>query len=58
MNHHSGTSADITMQYVQFSVETLREPAEKIAQFILKCAGELKTADVVALGKSGAGGVL
>ena len=47
MNHHSGTSADITQQYVQFSVETLREPAEKIAQFILKCAGELESADVV-----------
>jgi integrase len=47
MNHHSGTSADITMQYAQLSVEALREPAEKIAQFILKCAGELESADVV-----------
>jgi integrase len=47
MNHHSGTSADITQQYVQFSVETLREPAEKISQFILKSAGELPSADVV-----------
>jgi integrase len=47
MNHHSGTGGDITMQYAQLSVEALRKPAEQIAQFILKCAGELESADVV-----------
>ena len=52
MNHQSGTSADITMQYAQLSVEALRKPAEQIAQFILKCAGELESADVVPLPNS------
>ena len=52
MNHHSGTSADITMQYAQLSVEALRDPAEKIATFILKCADEIKTAEVVAFVKA------
>lgn len=48
MNHHSGTGADITLQYAQLSVEALREPAEKIAKFILKCAGERGSAEVLA----------
>jgi integrase len=52
MNHHSGTSSDITLQYAQLSVEALRTPAEKIATFILKCAGELESADVVAFVKT------
>jgi integrase len=47
MNHHSGTSADITLQYAQLSVEALREPAERISQFVLKCAGEIKSAEVL-----------
>jgi integrase len=52
MNHHSGTNADITMQYAQLSVEALREPTEKIANFILKCAGQLESAAVVAFVKT------
>ena len=52
MNHHSGTSADITVQYAQLSVEALRKPVELIASFILKCAGELHSADVLAFAKS------
>ena len=49
MNHHSGTSSDITMQYAQLSVEALRKPAERIATRILKCAGELASAEIVPL---------
>ena len=52
MNHHSGTSSDITQQYAQLSVEALRTPSEKIATFILKCAGELESADIVAFVKT------
>lgn len=49
MNHRSGTSADITAQYAQLSVEALRSPAEKIAEFVLKAAGEMPSAKVAAL---------
>jgi integrase len=47
MNHRSGASSDITMQYAQQSPETLRDPAETIAQFILRCGREIKSAEVV-----------
>jgi integrase len=53
MNHHSGAGSDITLQYAQLSVEALRVPAEKIAQFILKCAGEVESAGVIAFVKAG-----
>jgi hypothetical protein len=53
MNHHSGASSDITLQYAQLSVEALGEPAEKIAQFILKCAGEVESAGVISFVKAG-----
>jgi hypothetical protein len=36
-------------------VEALRDPAEKIATFILKCAGQLESAAVVAFVKSSNG---
>jgi hypothetical protein len=36
------------LQYAQLSVEALRDPAEKIAQYILKCAGEVESAAVIA----------
>lgn len=47
MNHHSGTSADITLQYAQLSVEALRDPAEKISRYLLKCAGQVETAEII-----------
>jgi integrase len=53
MNHHSGTGSDITLQYAQLSVQALRKPSEKIAQFILKCAGEVESAGVIAFVKAG-----
>lgn len=49
MNHITGTSADITLQYAQLSVEQLREPAERISTFILKCAGVVPSATVTTL---------
>jgi integrase len=55
MNHHSGTSSDITYQYTQLSPEQLRKPVEAISDFILKCAGEIDTAKVVAFVKTGTG---
>jgi integrase len=55
MNHHLGTSSDITMQYAQLSVEALRKPAEDIATYILKCAGKLESAHIVPFSKSATG---
>ena len=52
MNHHSGAGSDITLQYAQLSVEALREAAEKNAQFILRCVGEVESAGVIAFFKA------
>lgn len=44
LNHAAG--ADVTQDYVRFSVEDLREPMQRVENFVLKCAGKLDTAPV------------
>jgi integrase len=48
LNHAAG--ADVTQDYVRFSVEDLREPMQMVEDFVLKCAGLKATAEVVNVG--------
>lgn len=48
VNHRSGTS-DVTEGYVQINTERLREPMERISNFILTSGNVSKTADVIDL---------
>ena len=46
--NHKTTSADITLRhYLVLNVERLREPMQKITDYILKAAGEQATAKVI-----------
>lgn len=47
LNHKSG--ADVTGGYLVIDTERLRDPMERITGFILKAAGVMQSADVVAL---------
>lgn len=50
VNHRSGTS-DVTEGYVQINTERLREPMERISNFILTAGNVQKSADIVKLKK-------
>jgi integrase len=45
LNHASG--ADVTAGYIVASTERLREPMQKITDYVLKCAGLKETAEVI-----------
>lgn len=47
LNHKGGS--DVTAGYVVASVERLREPMQKITDYVLRCAGVRESAPVVAL---------
>ena len=47
VNHHVG--ADVTQGYLQINVERLRDPMQRITDFILKAAGVKTTAPLVEL---------
>jgi integrase len=47
MNHTSGASSDITSQYAKLAVEQLRTPVDRIAEFVLKCAGVSESAAII-----------
>ncbi|KTD63890.1 tyrosine-type recombinase/integrase [Legionella spiritensis] len=40
---------DVTAGYIIVDVERLRRPMQLITDFILKCSGEVKTADIIAI---------
>ncbi len=44
LNHAAG--ADVTQDYVRFSVEDLREPMQMVEDFVLKCAGKSDSAAI------------
>lgn len=50
VNHRSGSN-DVTEGYVQINTERLREPMERISNFILTAGGVRKTAEIVELNK-------
>ena len=47
LGHVATASGDVTAGYIQFSVESLRSPVDRIADFILRAAGVIKSADVI-----------
>jgi len=51
LNHSDG--ADVTAGYIVANVERLREPMQKITDFVLKAAGVKQTAEVIQLHKAG-----
>lgn len=50
LNHKSN---DVTAGYIQHDIEQLREPMQKITDYILKCAGIKPSADVLKLKTAG-----
>ena len=50
LNHKTG--ADVTGGYIQITPERLREPMQKITDYVLKSAGLKPTADVIPLARS------
>ena len=56
LGHVTTTSSDVTQGYVQFDLESLRAPVQRITDFILKAAGVLKSADVIPLDGHAANG--
>jgi integrase len=51
VNHRTG-QIDVTEGYIQINTERLREPMERITNFILTAGGILKGADIVDLNKN------
>ena len=51
VNHRTGQN-DVTEGYVQINTERLREPMERITDFILTAGGILKSADIADLNKN------
>jgi integrase len=47
VNHKLSSANDVTAGYVQFDVEKLRIPVQRISDWILKAAGQKETAQVV-----------
>jgi integrase len=53
LNHANG--ADVTADYIVASTERLREPTQKITNYVLKCAGLKETAEVIELKREARG---
>ncbi len=51
LNH--STASDITAGYLIINIERLREPMQKITDFVLKSAGLKETAEVIQLKQAG-----
>jgi hypothetical protein len=51
LNHKGGS--DVTAGYVVASTERLREPMQKITDYVLRCAGVEASAPVVSLAAAG-----
>lgn len=49
LGHTTGAGGDVTKGYIQFDIEALRGPTDRIAAFILRAAGVVKSAEVVQL---------
>lgn len=52
VNHRSGSQNDVTEGYVQINTERLRDPMNRIADFILTAGGVLESATITELDKS------